>query len=104
MADLEKKDVQLSEEDLKEVVGGTPGAVRKYEYDTACSGFKCTQCGGSLNQHKVDGNGRGSSSIFTNVYGGWQEEWTDYQLDCNHCQYFKRILNWASGDCVKDCE
>lgn len=99
-----KEEKTLSDVQLKEAVGGdTPGAVRRYEDDEACGDFVCTKCGGTASQHDVKGNGRGSTSVYTNVKGGWQEEWTHYRLDCNHCKYFNHI-SWATGECVKDCQ
>ena len=98
------KTIELNDDQNEKVaVGRTPGARSRVESDKACNSFICIQCGGTASQHKTDGNGLGSDSIFTNKNGYWQEEWTHYQLDCNHCKYFNHI-SWAYGECVKDCK
>lgn len=97
----EKK--QLQDEELQKVAGGSGGAVPKLEYDTACSSFVCTECGRGHSQHKIETNSQLTKWVYTFDGTNWIQEWRDHQLDCNHCKYFHHI-NWATGECTKDCQ
>lgn len=98
-----KNNSQLSEEAIKNVAGGTKGAVNKLENDRACSSFICNVCGRDHGHHKIETDQTCTQWVLTYDGANWNKEWRDHQLDCNHCKYFHHI-KWSYGECRLNCK
>ena len=97
MAEIKKEAGKtLSESDLEKVTGG----VYILEGDTACAFFVCSSCGRGASAHFFVDNAEGGKDVCINENGVVKVEWSDVQLDCNHCSYFQRV-SWQLGNCLK---
>ena len=99
----EKNNIQLSDDELQKVSGGTPGAVPKLENYKACNSFICNVCGRDHDHHTIIKSQLVEWVCTSADKLNWSKEWRDDKLDCNHCQYFVHI-NGSSGECRKDCQ
>ena len=100
----ENNNAHLSDDEIKIVTGGiTPGAVEKLENDEACGSFICTMCGRDHSHHKIESDEHCREWVYTYDGANWRLEWSDHQLDCNHCKYFHHI-NYAFGECRLNCK